>query len=119
MIFYLYEIKNLVIEYFEKRSTNILLCVSDAAFADDEVSRKTFDEYLFKLYDDLIDWQIVKQVIVIISSIETELFVLTRIAKKIMWWKRFFEIVRLNSMKTFHIRCDNHQTFRILKKKCF
>ncbi len=55
VIFYLYEIKNLVIEYFEKRSTNILLCVSDAVFADDEVTRKSFDEYLFQIYDNLID----------------------------------------------------------------
>ncbi len=55
IISYLYEIRNLVIEYFEKRSTNILLSVNDAAFEDDEVTRRSFDEYLFQLYDDLID----------------------------------------------------------------
>jgi hypothetical protein len=41
---------------------------------------------------------------------------LTRIAKKTMWWRRFFEIIRFDSMKTLHIRCDNRQTLRILKK---
>jgi hypothetical protein len=76
IIFYLYKIKNLVIEYSEKRSTNILLCVSDFAFANNEVTRKNFDEYLFQLYDDLIDWKTAKQTIVIISSIEIELFIL-------------------------------------------
>jgi hypothetical protein len=116
MISYLYEIKNLAIEYFDKRSTDILLCVSDATFADDETIRRSFDEYLFQLYDDLIDWRAVKQTIVIISSTETELLTLTRIAKKTMWWRRFFEIIRFDSMKTLHIRCDNRQTLRILKK---
>ncbi len=47
VIFYLYEIRNLVIKYFDKRSTNILLCVSDATFADDEAICKSFDKYLF------------------------------------------------------------------------
>jgi hypothetical protein len=116
VIFYLYEIKNLVIEYFEKRSTNILLCVSDAVFADDEVTRKSFDEYLFQIYDNLIDWRIAKQTIVMISSIEIELLILTRIVKEIMWWRLFFEIIQFDSMKTLHIQCDNRQTLRILKK---
>ncbi len=116
IISHLYEIKNLVIEYSDKRSTNILFCVSDATFADDEATRKSFDEYLFQLYDDFIDWRIAKQTIVIISSIETELLTFIRIAKKIMWWRRFFEIIRFDSMKTLHIRCDNRQTLCILKK---
>jgi hypothetical protein len=116
VISYLYKIKNLAIEYFDKRSTNILLCISDATFADDETIRRSFDEYLFQLYDDFIDWRIAKQIIVIISSTETELLTLTRIAKKIMWWRCFFEIIRFDSMKTLHIRCNNRQTLRILKK---
>ncbi len=119
VIFYLYEIRNLVIEYSDKRSTNILLCVSDATFADDETTRKNFDEYLFQLYDDLIDWRIAKQTIVIISNTKTELLTLTRIVKKVMWWRRFFEVIRFDSMKTLHIRCDNRQTLRILKKDVF
>ncbi len=84
VISYLYEIRNFAIEYFEKRSTNILLCVSNATFADDEAIRKSFDEYLFQLYDDFINWRTAKQTIVITSSIETELLILTRIAKKTM-----------------------------------
>jgi hypothetical protein len=116
MIFYLYKIKNLAIKYFNKRSTNILLCVNDATFADDDTIRRNFNEYLFQLYDDFIDWKMIKQIIVIISSIEIELLTLTRIAKKIMWWRRFFEIIRFDSMKTLYIWCNNRQTFRILEK---
>ncbi len=54
VIAYLNETKNFVIEFSEK-SSEIFLCASDAAFADDELIRKCSNDYLFKLYDDLID----------------------------------------------------------------
>jgi hypothetical protein len=54
MIAYLNDIRNLIIE-FSENFTEIFLCASDAAFADDELIRKSSDDYLFKLYDDSID----------------------------------------------------------------
>jgi hypothetical protein len=54
IIAYLNDVKNLVIE-FSKNSSEIFLFASDAAFADDELIRKSSDDYLFKLYDDSID----------------------------------------------------------------
>jgi hypothetical protein len=51
------------------------------------------------------------------SSIETKLLTLSRIAKKTIWWRRFFEFIRYDSMKKLHIRCDNRQILRVLKKK--
>jgi hypothetical protein len=54
VIAYLNDTKNFVIEFSEK-SSEIFLCASDAAFADDELIRKSSDDYLFKLYDDSID----------------------------------------------------------------
>jgi hypothetical protein len=54
MIAYLNDIRNLIIEFSEKFS-EIFLCASDVAFADDELIRKSSDDYLFKLYDDSID----------------------------------------------------------------
>jgi hypothetical protein len=54
MIAYLNDIKNFVIEFSEKFS-EIFLCASDAAFADDELIKKSLKNYLFKLYDDSID----------------------------------------------------------------
>jgi hypothetical protein len=61
MIVYWNDIKNFVIEFSEKFS-KIFLCASDAAFADDELSRKSSNDYLFKLYDDSIDWRAIKQI---------------------------------------------------------
>jgi hypothetical protein len=71
-----WSIKNLAIEYSEIKNSDIFLCVSDAAFADDETTRKISDDYLFQLYEGLIDWRIAKQITVTTSSTETELLVL-------------------------------------------
>jgi hypothetical protein len=54
MIIYLNNIKNFVIEFSEKFS-EIFLCASDAAFADDELIKKSSNDYFFKFYDDSID----------------------------------------------------------------
>ncbi len=54
MIIYLNDIKNFVIEFSEKFS-EIFLCANDVAFADDELIRKSSNDYFFKLYDDFID----------------------------------------------------------------
>jgi hypothetical protein len=116
VISYLNEIKNLTIEY-SNWIANILLCVNDATFADDELSRKSSNNYLFKLYENSIDWRIAKQATMITFSIEAKLLILFRIAKKTIWWKRFFESIRFDFMKKLHILCDNRQTLRVLNKK--
>jgi hypothetical protein len=116
IIAYLNDIKNLVIK-FSENSSEIFLSASDVAFADDELIRKNSDDYLFKLYDDSIDWRAVKQVTMTTFSIETELLILSRIAKKTIWWRRFFEFIEYDSMKKLHIRCDNRQILRVLKKE--
>ncbi len=54
VISYLNEIKNLTMKY-SKKTSNILLCVNDATFADDEMTRKSSNDYLFKLYESFID----------------------------------------------------------------
>jgi hypothetical protein len=84
VIAYLNDIKNFVIEFSEKFSV-IFLCASDAAFADNELIRKSSNDYFFKLYDDSIEWRAVKQVTMTTFSIETELLILSRIAKKTIW----------------------------------
>ncbi len=113
IIVYLNDIKISVIEFSEKFS-EIFLCVSDAAFADDELIRKSSNDYFFKLYDN---WRAIKQITMITSSIETKLLTLSRIAKKTIWWRRFFESIQYDSMKKLHIRCDNRQILRVLKKE--
>jgi hypothetical protein len=116
IIAYLNDIKNLVIE-FSEYSSEIFLSTSDVAFADNELIRKSSNDYFFKLYDDSIDWRAIKQVTMTTFSIETKLLILSRIAKKIIWWRRFFESIQYDSMKKLHIRCDNRQTLRVLKKE--
>jgi hypothetical protein len=75
------DIKNFVIE-FSKTFSEIFLCANDVAFANDELITKNSDDYLFKLYDDSIDWRAVKQVTMTTFNIETGLLILSRIAKK-------------------------------------
>jgi hypothetical protein len=75
IITYFNDIKNLVIE-FPKNSSEIFLFASDVAFADDELIKKSSNDYLFKLYDDLIDWRAIKQVTMTTFSIETKLLTL-------------------------------------------
>jgi hypothetical protein len=79
-----------------------------------ELERLSFQAVL---YDNLIDWRAVKQITMITFSIETKLLILSRIAKKTIWWRRFFEFIEYDSMKKLHIRCDNRQILRVLKKK--
>ncbi len=54
VIAYLNKIKNLTMKY-SKKTSNVFLCVSDATFADDEIIRKSSNDYLFKLYEKSID----------------------------------------------------------------
>jgi hypothetical protein len=116
IIAYLNDIKNLIIEFSEK-SSEIFLNTNDVAFADDELIKKSSDDYLFKFYDDSIDWRIIKQITMTTFSIKTKLLILSRIAKKTIWWRRFFEFIEYDSMKKLHIRCDNRQILRVLKKE--
>ena len=117
VIAYLNGTKNLAIEYNGHQKTDILMCASDAAFADDELTRRSSDGYLFQLYGGPIDWRAAKQATVTTSSTEAELLALSRTAKEAMWWKRFFQAIRFNPMEKLHIRCDNRQTLRILDKE--
>jgi hypothetical protein len=116
IIAYLNDIKNLIIEFSEIFS-EIFLNANDVAFANDEFIRKSSDDYLFKFYDDSIDWRAIKQVTMTTFSMKTKLLILNRIAKKTIWWKRFFEFIEYDSMKKLHIRCDNRQILRVLKKE--
>ena len=93
------------------------MCASDAAFADDELTRRSSDSYLFQLYCGPIDWRAAKQATVTTSSTEAELLALSRTAKEAMWWKRFFQAIRFNPMEKLQIRCDNRQTLRIIDKE--
>ena len=117
MIFYLFRTKNFVIKYFEKLNFNIFNCASDAVFENDEMIRKNSDDYLFQLYERIVDWRAIKQITIITFSIEAELLIIFRIEKKVIWWKQFFEFIKFDTKKKLVIKCDNRQTIRILIKE--
>ncbi len=53
----------------------------DAFFAND-LDWKNAEEYIFKLFDDMIDWAVKKQFIVSIFIIEAKLFLMLHADKK-------------------------------------
>jgi Reverse transcriptase (RNA-dependent DNA polymerase) len=116
-ISYLYDTRTFAVEYSGRASiSDIFLCSSDAAFADNQLTRHSSDGYLFQLYGGAIDWRAAKQNTVTTSSTEAELLALSRAAKEAIWWRRFFESVQFDTTEKLKIRCDNRQTIRILTK---
>jgi hypothetical protein len=83
-ISYLNGTNTLAIEY--SASTNqSAVYASDAAFADDPITRYSTEGYLFKLFNRPIDWRSTKQKTVTTSSTEAELLALSHAAKEVIW----------------------------------
>src|SRR5438034_2566271 len=56
VIFYLYEMKSLAIEFSVNiDETDIFVCTSDAAFVNDKETRHSSEDYLFKLFGSIIE----------------------------------------------------------------
>jgi hypothetical protein len=85
----------------------------DAFFAND-LDRRSAEEYIFKLFDDMIDWIVKKQFIVSIFIIEEKFFSMLHADKKLIWWIHFFQKLKLNSNQKIMIYSDNLQTIRFL-----
>ncbi len=56
----------------------------DAFFAND-LDQKSAEEYIFKIFDDMIDWAVKKQFIVSIFIIKAKLFSMLHDDKKFIW----------------------------------
>jgi hypothetical protein len=82
VIAYLYSTRTLAIEYSGSVNSDIFLYSNNAAFADDKLTRRSSDGYLFQLYGGAIDWRAAKQNTVTTSSTEAELLALSRTAKE-------------------------------------
>ena len=120
---YLDHTKNLVIEFSaESDHTNshhsemnkIFLISSDVSFADDSKTRHNSQEYVFKLFNDFIDWKSFKQRTIITNFTEIELLTISSIEKELIWWERFFETIHFRIDHKSIIECDNSQTIRVL-----
>lgn len=114
-ISYLYSTRNYAIEYSGQDHGQLFLCSSDAAYGDDEQTRKSSDGYLFQLFGGPIDWRAAKQRTVATSSTEAELLSLSTAAKEAIWWRRFFTSIHFDTEQQLTINCDNLQTIRILE----
>jgi hypothetical protein len=113
-ISYLNGTNTMAIEFSASDTRQAFTCASDAAFADDPVTRYSTEGYLFKLFGGPIDWRSTKQRTVTTSSTEAELLALSHTAKEVLWWKRLFEAIQLDSGHEMAIQCDNRQTIRLM-----
>ncbi len=90
----------------------------DAFFAND-LDRKSAEEYIFKLFDDMIDWVVKKQFIVSIFITKAKLFSMLHVDKKLIWWIHLFQKLKFDSNQKIMIYNDNLQTIRFLILKTF
>ena len=116
-ICYLHGTKNHAIEYSNKNEgTTVFTGASDAAYADNP-DRKSSEGYIFSLFGGPIDWKAGKQKTVTTSTTEAELLALSRAAKEIRWWNRFFTAIGFDIEHQPFISCDNQQTIGLLTKE--
>jgi hypothetical protein len=113
-IAYLNGTHSLATEFSATDTPHKFTCASDAAFADDSVTRYSTEGYLFQLFGGPIDWRSTKQKTVTTSSTEAELLALSHAAKEVLWWKRLFEAIQFNLGHEIVIKCDNKQTIRLV-----
>jgi signal recognition particle GTPase len=85
-------------QIFEK-TTNALLT--------NDLNRKNVEEYIFKLFNDMIDWVVKKQFIVSIFITEAKFFSMLHAEKKFIWWIHFFQKLKFDSNQKIMIYNDN------------
>jgi hypothetical protein len=111
-ISYLNGTHSLAIEFSD--TPHLFNCASDAAFADDLITRHNTEGCLFQLFGGPINWRSTKQKTVITSSTEAEVLALSHAAKEVLWWKRLFKVIQINLGHEITIKCDNRQTIRLV-----
>ncbi len=100
----------------ENNDKQIFERTTDAFFAND-LDRRSAEEYIFKLFDDMIDWAVKKQLIVSIFIIEAKLLSMLHADKKLIWWIHFFQKLKFDSNQKIMIYNDNLQIIRLFISK--
>lgn len=113
-ILYLYQSKELCIEYSGKSPT--INCSADAAFANTD-ERRSVQGFVFKLCNGPIHWNSSKQATVATSSTEAELLSLSNATKELIWMNRLFIGIKFDLDRDVEIFNDNMQTIRLLTKE--
>jgi hypothetical protein len=114
LIKYLYKTKHLTIRFDVSRSEkHVFEATANAAFAN-EKERKSTEDYIFKLFDDLIHWTTKKQTTMFTSIIETKLLIMLHADKEFIWWLNLFEKIEFSSDHQMTLYNDNTQTIKLL-----
>jgi hypothetical protein len=117
-ILYLFAARYLAIQYGGEYTNGQLLTIaSDASFADDEITRRSSQGYVFSLYGGPILWKAARQATVTTSTTEAELLALEHTAKEAIALERFFRSLSLDLGQLMEIFCDNQQTIRLVVGK--
>jgi hypothetical protein len=116
-IYYLHGTKNHAIEYSNKnKGTTMFTGASDATYANNP-DHKSSKGYIFSLFGGPINWKASKQKTVTTSITEAKLLALSRVAKEIRWWNRFFIAISFNIKHQPFISCNNQQTIGLFTKE--
>jgi hypothetical protein len=102
----------------ENNDKQIFERTTDAFFAND-LDRRNAEEYIFKLFDDMIDQIVKKQFTISIFIIEAKLLFMLHADKKLIWWIHFFQKLKFDSNQKIMIYNDNLQTIRLFISKIF
>jgi hypothetical protein len=100
----------------ENNDKQIFEDTADVFFAND-LDRRNAEKYIFKLFNDMIDWAVKKQFIVSIFIIEAKLLSMLHADKKLIWWIHFFQKLKFDSNQKIMIYNDNLQIIRFFISK--
>ena len=114
-IVYLYVTKTLIVEFSAHVSEKqVFTCASDAVFSNDMSIQRSSEDFLFQLFENLIDWHAMKQKTVTTLSTEAKFLALSHAAKEIYWWKCLFRCIQMNPDHDTAVTCNNQQTICLL-----
>jgi hypothetical protein len=86
-------------------------------FFTNDLDRKNAEEYIFKFFDEMIDWVTKKQFIISTFIIKTKFLSMLHVDKKLIWWIHFFQKLKFNLNQKTMFHNDNLQIIRFFISK--
>ena len=113
---YLKETHHIRITYEEN---DILIDYIDVDWVDDQETRRFTRDYLFILYENVVNWSSKRQATVALSSCEVEYITQTQIAKKVIWLRRLINELNIDETliinTSISINVDNQSAIALSK----
>jgi hypothetical protein len=116
-IAYLFSTRYQAIKYSASSMETLFLCASDAAYADDSVTRRSTSGFILLLCGGPVHWKYTKQRTVMTSSTDAEFFALSDAAKEMYASWLFFGSISLCLDDDSTIWRDYAQTIRLLVRE--